>query len=196
MPINFQGFDPHKPVRIYRRNLPHWRQDGATYFVTFRLHDALPQHLVQQLEQIRKVLLAAGDRQEDALEADRQYFLSMKTYLDQGLGCCWLGRSDFNELVVNAMRHFDGQRYELGETAVMPNHAHAMVRPLAGFELEDILHAWKGYTGSEMNKLMGASGRVWQDESYDRLVRDSLEFARTSRYIRNNGKPPCEREVG
>jgi len=25
-------------VRIYRRRLPHWRLDGATYFVTWRLH--------------------------------------------------------------------------------------------------------------------------------------------------------------
>ncbi len=195
MPIDFRAFDPHKTVRIYRRNLPHWRQDGATYFVTFRLHDALPQHLVQQLEQIRQALLRAGDRQEDALEADRHYFLAMKKYLDEGLGCCWLGRSEFKELVVGAMRHFDGQRYELGEIAVQSNHAHALVRPLAGFELEDILHGWKGYSGREMNKRMGAGGTVWQDESYDRLVRDTLEFGRTSRYIRNNGKPMDKRET-
>jgi REP element-mobilizing transposase RayT len=25
-------------VRVYRRHLPHWRGDGATYFVTWRLH--------------------------------------------------------------------------------------------------------------------------------------------------------------
>jgi putative transposase len=25
-------------LRIYRRRLPHWRLDGATYFVTWRLH--------------------------------------------------------------------------------------------------------------------------------------------------------------
>src|SRR5690606_18639489 len=26
------------PLRIYRRRLPHWRLEGATYFVTWRLH--------------------------------------------------------------------------------------------------------------------------------------------------------------
>lgn len=26
------------PLRIYRRRLPHWRIEGATYFVTWRLH--------------------------------------------------------------------------------------------------------------------------------------------------------------
>jgi REP element-mobilizing transposase RayT len=26
------------PLRVYRRRLPHWRLNGATYFVTWRLH--------------------------------------------------------------------------------------------------------------------------------------------------------------
>ena len=52
MAIGFQPFDTRKPLRLYRRNLPHWRQDGATYFVTFRLDDALPQHLVAQFGRV------------------------------------------------------------------------------------------------------------------------------------------------
>jgi hypothetical protein len=28
---DFVPFDEERAVRIYRRNLPHWRQDGATY---------------------------------------------------------------------------------------------------------------------------------------------------------------------
>ena len=38
----FDPFDPYRPVRVYRRNLPHWRQDGATYFVTIHCADSLP----------------------------------------------------------------------------------------------------------------------------------------------------------
>ena len=33
-PPGFVGFDPNKPMRFYERNLPHWRQEGATYFTT------------------------------------------------------------------------------------------------------------------------------------------------------------------
>lgn len=29
-------------VRVYRRHLPHWRAEGATYFVTWRLHRSQP----------------------------------------------------------------------------------------------------------------------------------------------------------
>lgn len=35
-------------IEKYRRNLPHWRMDGATYFVTWRLHQN--QSLLQPLE--------------------------------------------------------------------------------------------------------------------------------------------------
>ena len=40
-PPGFQGLRTDIPVTVYYRHLPHWRQDGATYFVTFRLADSL-----------------------------------------------------------------------------------------------------------------------------------------------------------
>jgi hypothetical protein len=52
-PPGFQGLHPDKPVTIYVRHLPHWRQEGATYFVTFRLQDSLPQVKLDELEQWR-----------------------------------------------------------------------------------------------------------------------------------------------
>ena len=48
-PPGFHGLHPHKPLTMYHRNLPHWRQDGATYFVTYRLADSLPQCKVDEL---------------------------------------------------------------------------------------------------------------------------------------------------
>jgi len=48
-PPGFRGLDPEKPLHFYRRHLPHWRQDGATYFVTFLLADALPEARVAEL---------------------------------------------------------------------------------------------------------------------------------------------------
>ena len=48
-PPGFRGLHPDVPVTVYYRHLPHWRQDGATYFVTFRLDDALPQCKLDEL---------------------------------------------------------------------------------------------------------------------------------------------------
>src|SRR5882672_1434890 len=38
---HFRPMDPHGELYRRRRNLPHWEQEGATYFVTFRLADAV-----------------------------------------------------------------------------------------------------------------------------------------------------------
>ena len=194
MPIDFQAFDPHRRVRIYRRNLPHWRQDGATYFVTCRLHDSLPQHAIDYLETLRRVLIRMAERDADPIRADREYFRKMKHYLDQGHGACWLRDPAIQEVVRQAVAHFEGVRYQAGESAVLPNHLHALVRPLPGFELEDILHSWKTFIARAINRHVGRTGPVWQHENYDRLVRDTVEFARTERYIRNNLLPPQKRE--
>ena len=195
MAIQFHPFDSDKTVRIYRRNLPHWRQNGATYFVTFRLFDSLPNQLVQELDHIRRMLIAEQLHPTALTATDREYFRSMKRFLDQGLGACWLREPEIRDLVITAMACFDGQRYELGDYAIMPNHVHVLVRPLSDYELEEVLHGWKGYTGRAINRKIERHGAVWQDESYDRLVRDSLEFERTSRYIRNNGIPFEQRET-
>ena len=39
---HFRGFDEFADVEITRRRLPHWQQEAATYFVTFRLADSIP----------------------------------------------------------------------------------------------------------------------------------------------------------
>ena len=45
-----------RPIKR-RRNLPHWEVPGATYFLTFRLRDALPAGTVQELEMRRSTWL-------------------------------------------------------------------------------------------------------------------------------------------
>jgi REP element-mobilizing transposase RayT len=186
MAITFQPFRQDLPVRIHRRHLPHWRQDGATYFITFREHDSLPAPLVLHLSQLHTALLSHADDRALYLQADRAYFKKMKHFLNAGHGACRLRDRRAAEVVQEAMAHFSDLRYELGEAKVMVNHVHVLVRPLPGHELDDVLQSWKSYTAHRINKLLGQAGTLWQSESYDRLVRDSTELARTERYIRTN----------
>lgn len=50
----FQPFNPEGEMRVYVRNLPHWRQAGATYFVTFRQDDSIPQSVLAEWLDIRE----------------------------------------------------------------------------------------------------------------------------------------------
>ena len=49
-PPNFKGLNQYLPVRRYERHLQHWRQDGATYFATFNLADAIPANKQREID--------------------------------------------------------------------------------------------------------------------------------------------------
>ncbi len=65
------------------------------------------------------------------------------------------------DLVVAALKSFDGQRYELAACVVMDDHVHALVRPLAGYQLKAILHSWKSFTAGQLQREHQRFGRVW-----------------------------------
>ncbi len=90
------------------------------------------------------------------------------------------------DLVMASMKSFDGQRYRLAAYVVMDDHVHARLTPFAGYELKAILHSWKSFTARQMQREHKRFGRVWQDESFDRIVRDDAEFAQKLDYIVGN----------
>jgi REP element-mobilizing transposase RayT len=67
----------------------------------------------------------------------------------------------------------------------MPNHVHLLVTPLR--DLPEIMRSLKRHTAREANKVLGLTGHTfWQDESYDRFVRNDQEFGRIVAYIEMN----------
>lgn len=99
-------------------------------------------------------------------------------------------------VVVNALHHFDGVRYDLISYVVMPSHIHWVFRPCekwmaqSKFETrsarERILHSINRFTSQECNRILGRGGAFWQHESYDHWVRDMDELARIIQYIEWN----------
>jgi len=87
---------------------------------------------------------------------------------------------------VNAIRHFDGSRYELHAYVVMNNHVHVIVHPWPERELEWIISSWKSYSARQIQRSRGLRGPVWQREYFDRIVRDQEEFREKLRYIQSN----------
>jgi REP element-mobilizing transposase RayT len=73
----------------------------------------------------------------------------------------------------------------------MPEHVHLLLTPLrdaAGdsFWLADILKAIKGASAHDINTLLGRSGPVWEEESFDHVVRSDESLKEKSEYIREN----------
>jgi putative transposase len=190
-PPGFQGLREDLPLEVYEQLLPHWRQDGATYFVTFRLHDSLPQAKLQELRAFKAdwERRHPPPRQRQDLDAlARETMQRVETWLDQGAGSCCLRSAAVSREVLEAMHRTDGERCELGCYVVMPNHVHAVARPLnpRTDPLEKILQSWKGGSAVRINEILRRSGTLWQRESFDRVIRDEEHLWRVIQYIGNN----------
>ncbi len=200
---SFQPFDERESVRIYRRNLPHWRQDGATYFITIRLADSIPKNVRREIEYEKRLWLRArgisydGEHgnwveklhtlsSDDQFQFHKTFNRRVQSCLDRGHGKCHLQVPSCIEIVKNKLLSEDRSRYELGDFVIMPNHVHLLTTPRSGEFLEQILKSLKGSSAVECNRSLGRSGTFWQADSYDHIVRSLEQLLHYRRYIADN----------
>jgi carbamoylphosphate synthase large subunit/REP element-mobilizing transposase RayT len=185
----FRGFDEHGEIKITRRHLPHWHQEGATYFVTFRLADSVPNALLKQWRDELETWLKFHPQPwnyETAREYESRFIEGPEKWLDEGHGECVLRDARAAEIIRDTLRHFHGDRYWLDAFVVMPNHAHALVQPKPGYSLPEILHSWKSFSAHAINKALGRKGDLWMEESFDRVIRDWDALTGCRDYIASN----------
>ncbi|HEV8608074.1 MAG TPA: hypothetical protein VGQ99_22250 [Tepidisphaeraceae bacterium] len=54
------------------------------------------------------------------------------------------------------------------------------------WSLADINRGIKGTSARFVNKILGTAGAVWQEESFDRIVRDEKEYEEKMQYMWDN----------
>ncbi len=153
--------------------LPHFDSPGAQQYLTYRLADSLPGERRGEWEAFMAI--------EDDLEKQRK----LERYLDLGHGECHLRDSRIADLVQANLWHHDGVKYRLLAWVVMPNHIHALIE-VWQVPMGQILQSWKGYTAKEANKILARAGTFWEDDYFDRYIRDEDHLRRVVRYIENN----------
>ena len=174
-----------------RRNLPHWtRSDaGTVYWVTFRLADSIPQEKLRPLQAARESWLASHPTPWDSATLDdyrSRFNDQIETWLDAGYGSRALAHLPVREAVVACLTRFENTRLRLPAAVIMPTHVHALLEPLAGQSLPQLLKGIKGASAREANRLTGNTGTFWLDESYDHIVRDEAEYSALLTYIASN----------
>ena len=186
------------PAYHCRKYLPHI-ENQSLQFITFRLYDSLPQSVIEQLKAFRETsdtgtqvshLRSATDEAAGEAPAyhqqNRQILALLDKYEDAGYGQCFLKDERIAKIVQDALLHFHGERYELIEWCIMPNHVHVLIKVEPGVSLSTILHSWRTFTAHEANKVLGRTGQFWMHEYFDRYIRDTGHFNKTVNYIRNN----------
>jgi putative transposase len=168
-----------QPRGWYQRGyLPHLEMSSRVTGITFRLADSLPKHVIVKLKQ----LYENTPDSKDASELARK----IAKYEDAGMGRCCLRDPRCAAVVADALGHFDGERYDLLEWCVMPNHVHVMIRLRAEHSFEEVVRSWKNFTARKINQLVGRSGCLWAADYFDRLIRDEEHLVRARRYVRMN----------
>ena len=95
-----------------------------------------------------------------------------------------------------ACLHWHGSRMHVAALVVMPDHVHLLCkpreRPGGYWPVPELVKSIKRFAAGEINRLRGTNGAVWQDEYYDRIVRDGAEFDEKYGYIVDN---PVRKEL-
>lgn len=191
----------------YRQHLPHFQQTGQAYFVTWCLKDAVPPKALEnytlQLKQLRSEIdiAKANNSNEKTISELRIEFSRvrrkyMKAFDDllhlQTKFIVDLSKEQNTQAVLSALCFWEGKRIENYAICVMSNHVHWVFRTLERDEkgepiyLQDILQSVKRFTSNQINNFERTTGTVWQRESYDTTIRDTLHLHNAINYTLEN----------
>jgi len=100
------------------------------------------------------------------------------------------------DIVLDALKHHHGDRFDLIAACVMPDHVHLLIRPLpmprtvdepaTFWPLTKILHTIKSFTAHEIVKQDQWKKAVWEKESFDRIIRSDSDLKEKFQYILRN----------
>ena len=156
------------PEKSERNFLPHIDLIGHYQFVTFRTHDSIDAY-------VKKV------RDEEIGNSQKEYKIDQ--YMDRSSKGCYL-HGQVLEFLKNHLVAKDKDLYELTAFTIMPNHIHILFKQK--IELSKTIKRIKGATAFEINKILQKKGVFWEENYFDKAIRDEKHFDIVYDYIRNN----------
>jgi len=117
---------------------------------------------------------------------NKAHFLTFCTYRR------WILPESARDIVLQTCLRADGWTIELYAVVVMPDHVHMIFVPGLDhvksevISLARITKAIKGGSAHLIGRRLGRSGRVWQEESFDRVLRASEKIEEKVAYILEN----------
>jgi len=96
------------------------------------------------------------------------------------------------DVVLSSCCHDHRKKYELYVAVVMPDHVHLILTPFIREEthviypLSEIMRSIKGVSAHIINRRMERAGPVWQEESFDHVLRSSENLDAKVDYVLQN----------
>src|SRR4051812_32260949 len=128
------------------------------------------------------------------LKGDTPHFATFITYQR------WELPPVARDAVLEHCMHDHKVKMTIHVVVVMPDHVHMIFTPWKSaqpraavphkqadsFSFEEMLGAIKGASAHSINRLLQRSGRVWQDESFDHVLRSEENLLQKIEYICQN----------
>ena len=116
---------------------------------------------------------------------DKPLFVTFRTFGG------WVLPPAVRSLVLGHCLHDDGSKVRMHVAVVMPDHVHLLFTPWQDREgntygLAEILGGIKGASAHGVNRALGRKGHVWQDESFDHVLRCDESLIEKGEYICQN----------
>ncbi|MBI2485570.1 MAG: transposase, partial [Deltaproteobacteria bacterium] len=116
------------------------------------------------------------------------YFITFRTVQELSV--------EEQKLILNHIVNGNEKFYTLIAVIVMPDHVHLLLTPKEDYDLSRIMKGIKGVSARQINLNRAdknvrstkkeTSGSIWQDESFDRIIRDQNELNEKLDYMLNN----------
>jgi thiamine-phosphate diphosphorylase len=95
------------------------------------------------------------------------------------------------DAVLQCCLHDNGVKLRLHAAVIMPDHVHLILTPQRDptgqhYSLLEIVQSLKGASAHAINKLLGRKGPVWQEESFDHVLRSHESALEKVEYLRQN----------
>ena len=170
---------------FYKRKLPHWQPPNSVFALTYNLYGSLPKHVLKQLleERDNKIKDLEEEEQRQLLKNIHAiHFGKYDELLDNSHNKIQhLKQPKAAELVLQSLHYLNDNVWKMVCCCVMSNHVHLIVYKLKK-PLKNILQSHKSFTGRQVNQILGLEGKFWEEETYDRKIRDRKEFTTQIRY--------------
>lgn len=116
---------------------------------------------------------------------DKTFFVTFSTHKR------WELPESLRGLVLKHCLHDHEKKLLMHGLVVMPDHVHLVFTPLKDgegrqFGLAEIMHGIKGSSAHSINKVLKRRGKVWEEESFDRIMRSHENIVQKVEYICQN----------
>ena len=103
----------------------------------------------------------------------------------------WELPQSVRRIVLEHCTHDHKIKYYLHGAVVMPDHVHIILSSLLDptgnvFGLAEIMNGIKGASAHSLNRALARKGHVWQEESFDRVLRSDENLRKKVEYICQN----------